>query len=650
MDTKFFLMGKIIGEEGGGDKPDLVDLTATDNGTYRHVGHDGYDKVVVNVPKGVTPTGNIDITTTSQTDVTNYATATVVDSDLTASNIKKDVDILGVVGTYEAEADLEDITITQNGTYTHSGKDGYDEVVVAVPEPSGNINITDTNSTNVSAYATAQVVDLDLVAGNIKKDVNILGVVGTYEAGGSTPDIESLSISANGTYTATNCDGYSPITVAVPNSYAAGDEGKVVSNGALVSQSSTTKTANGTYDTTLNNSVTIAVPQPSGNINITDMQSTDVTNYATAQVVDSDLVAGNIKKDVNILGVTGTYEGSGGGAIPSSITLNDPNGNADSLNNRGYFTWAFQNGLSTINIVQPTSSFNYAFAYLPTSVFNDWSGVKIENTSSVSRSVKFQYFMYQSSYVLKPITLSGLMQPTNCQYMFGGCYYIKIPYNYFDDCDFTYCGYMDGMFQDCRGMRTLPDLTNLHQKGNQAASYGGQRCFTNGGISGCYNLDEAINLPLPKSDVAYTRNMFSFGGLMRVKELTFMTNNGTPYSIMPASDQTLDLSNGIGYCGTGDTSFIEYAGISANKRVTDLTSYNALKDDPDWWTTEMIFSRYNHDSAVNTINSLPTMAGTGTGTIIFNGLCGSGYGKAISSLTSAEKAVAENKGWTVTVN
>lgn len=38
-----------------------------------------------------------------------------------------------------------------------------------------------------------------------------------------------------------------------------------------------------------------------------------MTNYATAQIVDADLVAGNIKKDVNILGVTGTYEGSGGG-------------------------------------------------------------------------------------------------------------------------------------------------------------------------------------------------------------------------------------------------------------------------------------------------------------------------------------------------
>ena len=52
--------------------------------------------------------------------------------------------------------------------------------------------------------------------------------------------------------------------------------------------------------------------EPTGNINITSTSQVDVTNYATAQVVDSDLVAGNIKKDVNILGITGTYEGSSG--------------------------------------------------------------------------------------------------------------------------------------------------------------------------------------------------------------------------------------------------------------------------------------------------------------------------------------------------
>lgn len=52
---------------------------------------------------------------------------------------------------------------------------------------------------------------------------------------------------------------------------------------------------------------------PSGKKSITDTSETDVAEYATAQVIDADLVAENIKKDVNILGVVGTYEGGGGG-------------------------------------------------------------------------------------------------------------------------------------------------------------------------------------------------------------------------------------------------------------------------------------------------------------------------------------------------
>lgn len=41
---------------------------------------------------------------------------------------------------------------------------------------------------------------------------------------------------------------------------------------------------------------------------------TSVTVSAVTSAIDADIVAGNIKKDVNILGVTGTYEGSGGGS------------------------------------------------------------------------------------------------------------------------------------------------------------------------------------------------------------------------------------------------------------------------------------------------------------------------------------------------
>lgn len=48
---------------------------------------------------------------------------------------------------------------------------------------------------------------------------------------------------------------------AIPNSYTAGDEGKVVSSGMLVVQTARSSqiTANGTYDTTNNNSVTVNV-------------------------------------------------------------------------------------------------------------------------------------------------------------------------------------------------------------------------------------------------------------------------------------------------------------------------------------------------------------------------------------------------------
>lgn len=78
--------------------------------------------------------------------------------------------------------------------------------------------------------------------------------------GGGDITVESKSIDSNGTYTAPAGHAYSPVSVSVPNSYAAGDEGKVVSNGQLVAQTAHAEvTSNGTIDTTLNNSVTVNV-------------------------------------------------------------------------------------------------------------------------------------------------------------------------------------------------------------------------------------------------------------------------------------------------------------------------------------------------------------------------------------------------------
>lgn len=78
---------------------------------------------------------------------------------------------------------------------------------------------------------------------------------------GSTPTgTKQISVTQNGTQTE-NVSGYASaqLNVSVPNSYSAGDEGKVVSNGALVAQTSDTVTTNDTYDTTLINSLTVNV-------------------------------------------------------------------------------------------------------------------------------------------------------------------------------------------------------------------------------------------------------------------------------------------------------------------------------------------------------------------------------------------------------
>lgn len=76
------------------------------------------------------------------------------------------------------------------------------------------------------------------------------------------PNLQSKEITANGNYYPdSGYEGLSSVSVNVQNSYSQSDEGKVVSNGQLVAQTAraTEITVNGTYDTTLNNSVTVNV-------------------------------------------------------------------------------------------------------------------------------------------------------------------------------------------------------------------------------------------------------------------------------------------------------------------------------------------------------------------------------------------------------
>ena len=102
--------------------------------------------------------------------------------------------------------------------------------------------------------------------------------------------LDSKTITTNGTYNASddNLDGYSSVEVTVPNTYVAGDEGKVVSSGALVAQSAypTEIKENDTYDTTNYNSITVNLPTRGynhGGVNFFDIDGSVLYSYTKAE-------------------------------------------------------------------------------------------------------------------------------------------------------------------------------------------------------------------------------------------------------------------------------------------------------------------------------------------------------------------------------
>ena len=239
--------------------------------------------------------------------------------------------------------------------------------------------------------------------------------------------------------------------------------------------------------------------------------------------------------------------------------------------------------------------------------------------------------------------------------MFTYCNNLRnIPYDYFHnfggdafwEASKNYKGNRGYMFQNCYSLRQLPDISMMKIKDTSAYSGIYYCTFTN-----CYALDEITNLPVLNA-CAFTSNAFysTFEKCSRVKDITFETNeDGTPIAVS-WKNQMIDLTKyvGIVYSGSNITGY--NSGITGDKWVANSTKYEELKNDPDWYTTSVPYSRYNHDSAVNTINSLPDASSGSGNTIKFAGAAGANTdGGAINTLTEEEIAVAAAKGWTVTI-
>ena len=214
-------------------------------------------------------------------------------------------------------------------------------------------------------------------------------------------------------------------------------------------------------------------------------------------------------------------------------------------------------------------------------------------------------------------------------------------------------------FTNCYSMRTVPTWWYKLRLNKESTAAPTSSTIFNNTFNSCYVLDEARDIQVWTCTKPFTSNIFTdtFNYAHRLKDITFETNNGVPI-VANWKNQTINLgyNSSVGYNSTSPDNIIGYnSGITADKEVKDDATYQALKNDPDWWTMNSAYSRYNHDSAVRTINSLPDTSAYlasagGTKTIKFNGVSGANTdGGAMNTLTPEEIAVATAKGWTVTL-
>ena len=335
---------------------------------------------------------------------------------------------------------------------------------------------------------------------------------------------------------------------------------------------------------------------------------------------------------------------TGGGEIPEEAFVITGNCVSRFANNGwNWFITEFGNRITTQNIQSGQAMFtNCTLVTIPFD-FN----CSAKNTYSYAS-------MFSGCASLKEIGVLRDMYPDSINAMFENCWSLRtVPtFENFNSNKVKTYGYsnMGSIFSNCYSLRHI-DYELIEQFTNNATtSYYSALYYSC--LQNCYVLDE---VKMPVVTAAYTTNAFTntFTKNTRLKDMIFNTNEDGSAIVVNWKSQIIDLTT-VGYYQGADNSMIIAwnSGITADKQVTDDASYQALKDDPDWFTMNINYSRYNPTSAVNTLNTLPDCSASGgTNTIKFKGAAGAlTDGGAVNTLTEEEIAVAAAKGWTVTLS
>lgn len=162
----------------------------------------------------ITASGGVD----GYSPITVNAVTSAIDNNITSGNIKSGVSILGVSGSViELNGETRTVSLTSSAgnTFTpSSGKNGITSITVNPSNLAKTVNPSTISqsisvSSGYSGNGTITVnpvtasIDNNIIAGNIKNGVTILGVTGTYTGGsstkyGATVDCFLGNVNANG--------------------------------------------------------------------------------------------------------------------------------------------------------------------------------------------------------------------------------------------------------------------------------------------------------------------------------------------------------------------------------------------------------------------------------------------------------------------
>lgn len=331
---------KGISEGIAQQKAKLDKATIISNGIYTR--EDGWNKVTVNVPGVKNQNKTVDASTNSQTvtyDSGYTGLETVTVNPYTLQDKAKELepsyrneDTRGAVVKIEPDEGYDGLSYFQYRLPSILTSKTFDCSTAAQTYNTPTENTYVKGIKEIIINPVTSSIDSNIAAGNIKKGISILGVTGTFDGG----TLQSKTVkSSTSKQTVTPSSGYYGLSSVVVNPYVL--DSKTVKSST--SKQTVTSSKDGLSSVVVEPYVldSKTVDPSTNSITVTSSKDglSSVTVTPVTSSIDSNIKAGNIKKDVTILGVTGTYEG-GGDPVPVPVEYISNEGDLNLVFNSGY--------------------------------------------------------------------------------------------------------------------------------------------------------------------------------------------------------------------------------------------------------------------------------------------------------------------------